>query len=128
MNVMQNAPLERQTPSQRGSSVPTFSPLERVFAVLLFFLIFPFGYLLWAWDTEDCRGPGAPYPGGCPEYSAVTESRFYLLCLLQVAFLVGIFAVRIRMHRLHRLLLLVLYTLLLILGWSFIWLPPLPAK
>lgn len=82
--------------------------------------------VLWSSAASDCGGPGAPYSGGCPAFSAGQDLQtlvfviggFVLLVLIQLAF------VLLRLRSLYRWLTLSLHAVLLILGPCFLLVPP----
>ncbi len=79
---------------------------------------------------QDCRGPGAAFPGGCREYTATVTSRFHALFFVQFLLLIVLVFIFRRQYvkRQYRLLALVLYALFLFFGQLLVYLPPLPAK
>ncbi len=109
----------------------TFSVGEQLTVVALYCLVTLYQFCLsYIWIGDDCRGPGAAFPGGCREYTATVTSRFHALFLVQFLLLVLLFFIFLRrcVERKYRLLALVLYILFLFFGQLLVYLPPLPAK
>ncbi len=82
--------------SNDQSDQPTRTPTKGMFSVgekLSFIACYCFATLAqfcssYLWIGQDCRGPGAAFPGGCREYTATVTSRFHALFLIQLLLLV----------------------------------------
>ncbi len=93
--------------------------------IALFALFFQ--YLFWAFDTEDCRGAGAPFPGGCPEYTVSSDQRWLLFIICELL-LLALIIWRLRPTLARRPVVFGLFTIFVFFGWRMIYLLPLPSK
>jgi hypothetical protein len=82
-------------------------------------------------NTEDCRGFGARYPGGCPEFAQARSILIYislLVCTVLFA-LIMLFLSKIKIHKRARLWIAAPYDIFVIvlpfpLAYLSIFLPP----
>ncbi len=81
-------------------------------------------------STDDCHGPGAAHPGGCPEFSAAVGPTFSSFFCAQFAVLVVLltFFSGNKVRPIYRLIALALFGLFLFFGPSLINLLPWPPK
>ncbi|HEY4723366.1 MAG TPA: hypothetical protein VII92_16035 [Anaerolineae bacterium] len=86
--------------------------------------------ITFAFIGDDCRGPGAEFPGGCSNYEHIVNSRFYFLFVAEFLLLVGLLTLNKwkPIRPAYRILFLAGFCIFLAMGESFVFMPPLPLK
>ncbi len=90
--------------------------LEKIgyFAVFCFGICFQLFFT--ALSADQCHGPGAAYPGGCPQYSQAVDILLLVFLVIEALFLTVIVFVRFRLGCLARIFIFVLSSIFAILG------------
>jgi hypothetical protein len=125
-----NTRTTRATPAQRLPSTQ-LTVIETMIYSTIYGITSLYHFCLsYIWVGDDCRGPGAVYPGGCRAYSAAASFRYDLFFLSTLLLLIGLLALfsRVSLARSYRLGLFLFYSVWLVFGPYLILLPPVPAK
>jgi len=125
-----NTRATRATAAQRLPST-RLTVIETIISSTIYGITTLYHFCLsYIWIGDDCRGPGAAYPGGCPAYSAAASFRYDLFFLSTLFLLIGLLTLfsRVNLARSYRIGLFLLYSVWLVFGPYLILLPPLPAK
>jgi hypothetical protein len=113
---------------QPDSSESCMRWLERSYYIVLFCFGLILALTAAGFAHMDCVGPGAQFPGGCPEWSAAVEGRLLVLTIVEMLLLIIILSRRIRAGILAQIIIFVLFSLVLLFGWILIFALPLPPK
>ncbi len=100
-------------PHERKSSITDWEKIG--YGVVFCYGLF-LQFLDWALSSDDCRGAGAAYPGGCPDFEQAITIVMLLVLAFDVSFLLVVLYGKIRLGRMARIFMFVLSSFFILYG------------
>ena len=110
--------MDRSRPASMSRESST--SCEKILYILIFCVGLLVQFVILIFSSDDCRGPGAAYPGGCPDFRKAFETATLYFFLLEFLILVLLLFAKVKLSPSVRLFILLIYSSIVLFGYPLI--------